>query len=422
MAGRMRRVGNCAVLFLALIAAGACAAGPYTFGQAAAKKVEPATGSVTGTLTCADTNAPARLALVTLEPVPADTPAAGEKKKSGAKMNATVKSDLNGRFSMEKVAPGQYYVLVMMPGYLNPLVRFDLGQLDAMTEETRKELAASVPILDVEANQTAGVFLTLERAAEINGTVLFDDGSPAAGLRVQLLRRNKDGKLVEVSSALFGGMGIYGASGVTDDRGHYRMIGASPGEYAVEASLPTQKFSVGGLMGGREIEFNMEGEEGGAELKIYSGSVFRVKDAKTAKVGNGELVSGVDITIPQTGLHMVGGTLTAKRDGHALNNGQVDLLYADDQERVRSAHVAEDGSFAFEYVPEDKYILRVVSGADTEQAEVHPYPDMTVKQDKVIRKYGQAEMPLLVQGDVTGVELAAPDVQPEKSVDKMAQQ
>src|SRR5580658_2533233 len=163
-----RRLGNPSILFLALVATGLCVSGPYLTGQGAVKKVEPATGSVAGTLTCADTNAPARLAVVTLEPVPADTPAASGKKKSDARTNATVTSDLDGHFSMEKVAPGRYYVLVMLPGYLNPLVRFDLGQLDAMTEETRKELAATVPVVDVEANQAASVALRLDRAAEIS--------------------------------------------------------------------------------------------------------------------------------------------------------------------------------------------------------------------------------------------------------------
>ena len=41
-------------------------------GQQAAKKGEPATGTVAGSVSCADTNAPARFALVTLQRVPSE--------------------------------------------------------------------------------------------------------------------------------------------------------------------------------------------------------------------------------------------------------------------------------------------------------------------------------------------------------------
>jgi len=184
----------------------------------------------------------------------------------------------------------------------------------------------------------------------------------------------------------------------------------------VRVSLPTLEVSVGGLLGGRGISVNTRNEEGG-ELSVYSGSVFRKKDAKTTKVGEGDPVGGVDVTIPLTGLHTVRGTVTAKRDGHPLNRGQVDLIYADDQEQARYAHVQEDGSFVFSFVPEDKYLLRVRGGADTERVEYNE-GSMSVSEDRVIRKYGDAEMPLMVHGDVSGLELAAPDV----SYQSLAQQ
>jgi hypothetical protein len=44
-----------------------------------------------------------------------------------------------------------------------------------------------------------------------------------------------------------------------------------------------------------------------------------------------------------------------------------------------------------------------------EEVEVHPYPEMTVKQDKVLHSYGDAEQPLTVQGDVGKVEVAVPE-------------
>lgn len=394
-------------------------AGVVATGQTAGKKAEASTGAVTGQVTCADTNAPARFAGVTLEPVLEGKDTAAQKEKQDTGTNATATTDLDGRFELDKVAVGRYYLLGTMAGYLNPLARFDQEQLHAMSEETRKELSKVVPIVDVEAGQAAAVTLRMERASELSGTVLYDDGSPAVGLEVQLLRKDKDGKLAPVNSELIDWMGIYQfPNAMTDDRGRYRVIGTPPGEYAVRASLPTGKISVGGLLsGGASISTNSSDEEGG-NLSVYSGDVFRRKSAKTLKIGESDQADGVDIKIPLAGLHTVRGTVTAKRDGHALNKGEVDLLYTDDEEPARHVRVGEDGSFQLNYVPEDKYILRVSSGADTEQVEIHPYPEMTVRQDKVIQSYGSVEMPLLVQGDVSGVELAAPDA----SAEKVAQQ
>ena len=382
--------------------------------QTSAKKAVPATGSVTGEVTCADTNAPARFAVVTLEPVPSEKSPAGSKKAEENSTNATATTDLEGRFVLDKVAPGRYYVIGHLAGYLNPLARFDPEQLKAMTDDTRRELAKVVPVLDVEPGQSATVALRLERASELSGTVLYDDGSPAVGIHIQLQQKGKDGKLAPVSSERIDWTGGSGSNATTDDRGHYRLAGMPPGEYAVRASLPMGNIYVGGLFGagGISIDVQNDSDEG---MSVYTGDVFRRKNAKTFKVGEGDQVAGADITIVIGGLHSVRGTVTAKRDGHAVNRGQVNLLYADDQESARTVHVEEDGSFVLAYVPEEKYILRVSGAADGETVVTHPVPQMTMRQDKEVRNFGDVEMPLIVQGDVTGLELAAPDLAATKA-------
>ncbi|HEX4321866.1 MAG TPA: carboxypeptidase-like regulatory domain-containing protein [Acidobacteriaceae bacterium] len=392
------------VIPVVAIAAAGLAAG----AQQTAKKGEPPTGTVTGSVACADTNAPARFALVTLQRVPAETGAASGKDKQDGGMNATATTDLDGRFEMDKVAVGRYYVLASQDGYLSPLAKFDPEQLHAMTEETRKDLAKAVPIVDVEAGESATVTLRLEHAAEVSGTVLYDDGSPAIGMRIQLMRKDKNGNLVEAQPELVPGLSVFGSHGFTDDRGRYELIGTPAGEYAVRASLPAIQVAVGGLLGSGGISVNASNTTG-EELNIYLGDVFRKRDAKTVKVGEGEVVGGQDITVAIGGLHTVRGTVTAKRDGHALNSGEVALLYADDQEMARSVRVEDDGSFVLPYVPEGKYLLRATGGADSETVELHPSPQITMRQSKDVRRYGDVEMPLQVQGDMTGLELAAPE-------------
>jgi hypothetical protein len=45
----------------------------------------------------------------------------------------------------------------------------------------RKLLVERVPTISVDANGSASINISLERAAAVNGTILYDDGSPAPG-------------------------------------------------------------------------------------------------------------------------------------------------------------------------------------------------------------------------------------------------
>src|SRR5260370_39893499 len=70
--------------------------------------------AVTGHVTCADTNTPARLAIVVLRPVPAAKSAdsAAARKPVEARRVQTL---LDGPFLIPKVAPGTYHVIAASP-------------------------------------------------------------------------------------------------------------------------------------------------------------------------------------------------------------------------------------------------------------------------------------------------------------------
>jgi hypothetical protein len=382
------------------------------FGQGTTKKPEATTGTVSGSVTCADTNAPARFATVTLERMPEEVAETGKKEKDGSGMNPTATTDMNGRFFLDKVPAGHYYAVGSLAGYLNPLAQFSEQQLQKMSDETRKELAKLVPMVNVGPNQGAAVSLRLEHASELSGTVVYDDGSPAVGLEVQLLRKDKDGKLADLKEGAVNGLALFGVGALTDDRGHYRMIGVPSGEYAVSATLPTQTISQAGLFGGESL--TVVGQEGSG-LSVYYGDTFRKKDAKIAKVGEGDQVGGLDITIAGNGLHVLRGTVAAKQDNHALGQAHVELLYADDREVVRSVDVHDaGGGFEFSYVPDGQYILHLSGAADIEKVEHHEF-NSNWTENNVTRKYGEVELPLTVQGDMNGVELVAPDIAANKT-------
>jgi hypothetical protein len=124
----------------------------------------------------------------------------------------------------------------------------------------------------------------------------------------------------------------------------------------------------------------------------------------------------VDIEIPLSGLHSVAGIVTAQSDGHTLAHGNVRLLYADDRAPAREAGLQEDGTFAFEYVPQDKYILQVSGAGDAAQPLSESTPDGSTPATKPVPEvhYAEKEIPLSVLDDMSGVAIALSPVTPDK--------
>jgi hypothetical protein len=74
-------------------------------------------GRIMGTIICADTHRPARGAMVTLVPLPS----ADGKQEAGGGPSTFARVASDGSYSMEHVAPGEYGVIAMLPGYLSPM-------------------------------------------------------------------------------------------------------------------------------------------------------------------------------------------------------------------------------------------------------------------------------------------------------------
>lgn len=373
-----------------------------------------ATGSVSGRVTCADTNTPARLAVVLLRPVPAskDVGTATASRKDSTATPRTVEArsvqtTLDGSFSIPNVAPGTYLVLASLPGYISPLANLGATNDDLLeaTKELRKKLLETLPTVTVENSGAAFINVSLERAAAVSGTILFDDGSPASGVEVKL-REKKHGKWVPHDN--FSGDGMSSGNALTDDRGNFRITGL-PGieEAVVEADLSIQnrtltfsKFSSGSSSGPGFI------------LSFFSGDAVREKDARPFRLTIGEERRGEDISIPLSKLHRIHGSLVAKTDGHALNDGTVSLLFAGDHTEVGMS-VIERGteSFEFPFVPEGEYVLRVGFAADALFEDVQNQPGFTPAfetRKTVLRTYAFTEVPLHVDGDRNDLTVAVP--------------
>ena len=341
-----------------------------------AKKPDPTKGVVTGQVLCADTGKPARFATVTLSRVAATADKDEEQNKDSAPLQATETAitDLEGRFRMEAVEPGRYYAFATLDGYLDLVHSLDFDRIAALTSDAdqAKEAVAEwkdhLVEINVRAQRTSETPLSLERGAELAGTVSFDDGSPAIGLHFRLLRKTKDGKASEVGLALFREWKL---AAVTDSHGRYALTNLPAGEYTVCALLPAATES--------------------EAAPVCLGNLFRRHGAKSVKVSAGEVATVVDIEVPLGKLHTVSGTLAA-RDGHPIPHATLRLTWADDKEPAREMKVdSEDGSFRLDYVPEGSFLLEVADAAET-QDNNHP--------QKPAVQYTGKQIPLRVEGEV----------------------
>jgi hypothetical protein len=375
-----------------------------------------ASGQVPGRVVCADTGQPGRFATIQLigeEPpkgsileFPSPSKDPDFEKNLVKIMTTSMKSSnlstvagLDGSFSLDKVPPGTYYAVAQLAGYLSPLSQLSQRERAKADEATLKAIQSAAEKVVVQSNLAVHVEIRLERGASISGTIRYDDGSPAPGVGPGLMLLGKDGKWKE--------MGFTGTlPSSTDDRGRFRIYGLQAGKYAVKATLPTMQ-SMTGLGASFSVHMNM-----GDALVVYSGGALREKDLKPIELGAGEDLDGIDVVFPLDNLHTVSGSVVAKFDGHPVDAGNVVLSDPETKATLRFASVDLDGTFRLNYVPEGQYLLRVNGAADTDQAG---NPDSAndlnrMWHAKTLKSYGEAEMPILVKGDSTGLVLQAPDM------------
>jgi hypothetical protein len=291
------------------------------------------TGTVTGHVYCADTQKPARFANIRLES--AETQGGRFGGQFGGRGGfATTGSD--GSFRMTNVSPGDYYVDVMMPGYVQPL-RGLLHDLQNLTPADRDHITSQLTRVNVATNQAANVQVMIYRGATIGGTVSFDDGAPAAGVTIQafVLPANATGAPATTSTqqASFAGFAQ------TDDRGQFRVTGLADGTYIVSAA-PRSIFP------------------------IYYGNTIERSSAKKLDVHAGDEVPGTDIQIPAAGMHRVSGVVVSQQDGHALSRASVQLRLNSGDTGAISATTASDGTFTFNAVPDGKFTVQISSAYD----------------------------------------------------------
>jgi len=368
------------------------------------------TGTLTGTVYCADTNLAARLATINLV----------QSSDYNFVVGDTTTSDLEGRFVFNHVREGKYYVVAVLPGYENLMSALSKPHLDALSADERKRALAQVLSVAITASQPAQLAIRLERGAEIDGTVTYDDGSPGIGLHVSFKLKSNSGSngglpQMTAEPPIFFGSG----PPTTDDRGHFRIQGVLPGEYVVSVTVPAKS---AGDVNKNQVAAMLEASND--TIDVYVGGGLRASDAETIKVTAGGASKDADITIPLSKLHTIHGLVVLQSNGQPPPSAAVQLLYADTREPARIA-VAPNGEFEIHYVPEGSFILSATASAQALPGSDAEGDDNSggggFRGSSFTFSFpanggspgGGAELPLLVTGDVEHANISVPDPLPE---------
>jgi hypothetical protein len=323
----------------------------------ASTEAKPQTGTIEGHVICGDTRSPARLATVFIIPIPTFD-ASGNSTHPKVNGGDITKTNLDGNYTLPKIAPGDYFVLAELRGYLPTTTKLRWSELRDPTPDSIRKLAKLLPAVHIEPDKTAHADVVLQRGASISGKVIYDDGAPAIGILVRLDPAKDDpGNDHQIIGGITSSWAL-----VTDDRGRYRIDGLSDGEYVVETSMGAIAPGNNPLaMDYAPLPEKVYGEDWNT---TYSEKTLHKKNAKVYKLASGEEMSDADIEIPLNGLYSISGAVTVQGNQPPIVFGYALLVDLDDKTFTRRAVIHSDGSFQFPYLPPAKYRLKTASLSD----------------------------------------------------------
>lgn len=364
------------------------------------------TGAVMGHVLCTDTQQPARLAHVVLQPLvdrqatALDTPSK-EYRSEGLFRLQTV--GLDGSFAIASVPEGTYYVIAEQDGYVSPLSLFTREQLNKPTEAMLRNISRFLTPIRVTAGHTTQAEVRLIRGASIAGKVNFEDGALAVNVGVTLMQKDANGKWKQARTNQLASH----LSGYTDDQGTYRFTGLPGGEYLVRATVELNNVILDHIFAsGGSTSFG-----DGYHLQVFPGDTFRVSDAKPVKVEEGEVAAAVNVDVPLSRLHSLSGTVLRPASTVPVNAARLTLDFADNGDELTSTEVrSDDGTFRFDFVPEGNYTLRATNVAEVQWSEVSTCKGCippTHTEKEVLERYGNTSLQVKVSSDQSGVTLEA---------------
>lgn len=312
-----------------------------------------ALATVSGRVTCSDTQRAARFATVTLISAEAVTQGQGGRGGFGFGRRVMAHTDIDGNFSVQ-AEPGDYYLTATAMGYASPVAE---AAARLRAGASAADLLASLPEIHVGEAGAATANITLDRGAVIAGKLQWDDGSPAAGVNVSVQSSaqttGQSSDLTRVVSMLGGGFGSgFGGFQQSDDRGYFRIVGLAPGSYWVRATVMTPSVAPGNGAVQRLTS-----------IVMYAPGKVRRSDAQVVTLKSGEERDDVQFTLDLSALHTVSGHVGSTDEG-SVAAGVVRLTDTQDSSLSRMSMIQPDGSFVMQWVPAGNYTLQVSNASN----------------------------------------------------------
>lgn len=334
--------------------------------------------------------------------------------------SVAVDTALDGSYTLTHVAPGTYFVIVSMRGYISPLTLFSKKQLEQPSDQERALIDEALPRVQIEQDSTAHADIQLQRGAAVSGTISYDDGSPAGNVTVSLLHKDENGKWVALPVV----RGSHDLMLTTNDRGYYRLPSLLPDTYLLRANLnlSDEKTRTTSDSAGHTSQFTMRNSR--SSLSFYGDGTSHMDQAASFTLRGDEERTGQDMTIPISKLHKLIGRVAAGPNGHFVNAASIELKSITDKKPLAHTSIErEDGLFHFEFVAEGDYTLRVTNARDVtwdppdppQSGAMMPSPFPPPDKERVLETYGNVEMPLLLNGDMTDVVATVPAKQNDAS-------
>ncbi|HLI77152.1 MAG TPA: carboxypeptidase-like regulatory domain-containing protein [Acidobacteriaceae bacterium] len=352
-------------------------------------------GAVTGHVYLAGSNAPARFVSIALQPVKIEMPKDPPPGKQPPLSVTIFHTGLNGEYLIPRVAPGTYYLVTMQRGFFSPFALFTKEDLEHPSAEVRQRMESVLPTVVVRANNTANLDVTLQRGASFSGTVRFDDGTPYSDATVFVDQHAAGDKWVPLR--------VVENDATTDAEGHWSISGLPPGEYRIGVQMQVMEMHRSSLLSdSSSFMYNS-----GYNLPVWFGDTTRERDAKSVTLAENQAAQGQDLTIPVSKIHQVTGAVVDQATGQALNAGHVQVVYADDGKEVASVGIdPESRTYTVPFLAEGEYKLRVKDAREVrfeQQGDAADDPLHQHRKEIVVRQYGPGELPLIVQGETSGV-------------------
>jgi hypothetical protein len=371
------------------------------------------TGTVYGHVLCGDTGRPARMATVVLQPVVAPPLPTSPTNSSTSRINQSaptmvVQTLMDGSFTIPNVTPGDYYAIAELDGYVSALSLFSQDDLSHPTESMVKTMAPLVTPVTVSASSSSRADVTLVKGGTISGTVRFEDGMPDVDSLVVLQRQFPGHGVKNYYPTTHNRIDVD-----TDDQGHYRFAGLPEGDYKVFVIL-----SVRNTQPIDTAEVHTSITTSTSTLSVYYGDTFGVSPKSISLKGAEDSVANIQIQLSK--LHSVSGTVVDAASGAPVNSGTVTIVWPKggdfgNDAQVTKTNVGEDGSFHFAFIPEGQFELKATNVRQT-TPESGARPNGRVDAEVFARyraavkgsgpTYGDAQIPLIVRSDMTGVTLA----------------